>query len=398
MKHLAAFILATFVAAAFIEAQESETQEPSREPTFKKLVLADKYYAEGSYYGDFNNDGEGDIVAGPFWFAGPDFTKKYEIYETTSFDPEKYGDNFGMFTGDFNGDGWQDVFICPHPGTQSYWYENPGNPDHFKGHWKKHLALEELGNESQQWVEVVRDRGKGPIYNMNGKFGFGDGIYRFVQVSNDDKRFHRYTHGIGAGDINGDGRVDLLEAKGWWEQPENLNQKPWKFHAFDFAEAAAQMLVYDFNGDGLNDVVCAWHCHLFGLVYWKQIKDADGKISFEKTEILPIEPGKHPEKLHFSQAHAFDLADFNGDGVMDFVTGKRWWAHGSKGDVETNEPAVLYWFETKRDGNGGVEFVPHKIDDDSGVGTQVTAVDLNQDGTPDVIVANKKGIFVFLSE
>ncbi len=87
---------------------------------------------------------------------------------------------------------------------------------------------------------------------------------------------------------------------------------------------------------------------------------------------------------------------------MDFVTGKRWWAHGSKGDVETNEPAVLYWFETKRDGSadsgGGVEFVPHKIDDDSGVGTQVTAVDLNKDGTPDVIVANKKGIFVFLSE
>ncbi len=36
-----------------------------------------------------------------------------------------------------------------------------------------------------------------------------------------------------------------------------------------------------------------------------------------------------------------------------------------------------------------------KIDDDSGVGTQVTAADLNADGRPDVVVANKRGVFAF---
>ncbi len=406
-NHAALFCVSLF--AAFVSV--AYAQDAAKTPTFKKLVLSDKYFAEGAYYGDFNDDGKGDIVAGPYWYAGPDFAKKYAIYDTSAFDPEKYSDNFGTFTGDFNGDGWQDVFICPHPGTQSYWYQNPGNPDHFEeGQWKKHMALEEFGNESPMWGTVSRQiRINGPIYNMNGELGFGTPFRRndgqdggvawgFYGISNDDKRFHRYTHGIGAGDINGDGRTDLLEAKGWWEQPEDSSRNPWKFHAFDFAEAAAQMLVYDFNGDELNDVVCAWHCHLYGIVYWKQVKNAEGDISFEKTEILPIDPKARPDALSFSQAHAFDLADFNGDGVKDFVTGKRFWAHGSKGDVEPDAPAVLYWFETQRLADGNINFVPHLIDSDSGVGTQVAAVDINEDGTPDVIVSNKKGTFVFLSE
>jgi hypothetical protein len=88
----------------------------------------------------------------------------------------------------------------------------------------------------------------------------------------------------------------------------------------------------------------------------------------------------------------------NGDGVMDIVTGKRYWAHGPKGDVEPDAPAVLYWFELHRDKAAGVQFIPHKIDDNSGVGTQVIARDLNGDGVPDIVVGNKKGIFVFLSE
>ncbi len=390
-------------------------------PTFKKLVLSDKFHAEGAYYGDFNKDGKLDVVAGPYWYEGPDFTVKHEIYDTKSFDPENYSDNFGMFTADLNGDGWDDVFICPHPGTTSYWYENPKGAE---GHWRKHMGPEQLGNESQMWADILRAKGfvaeehfreshlHGPLYNVNGFLGFAtyrikDNLpeWTFHKVSGEDKRYQRYTHGIGYGDINGDGVPDVLEAKGWWEQrpemhPSGMPNRPasWTFHPFDFGPAPSHMLVYDFNGDGLNDVVCAWHCHLYGLVYWKQVKDAEGKISFEKQEILPVEPDMNSDALRITQMHAFDLADFNGDGVMDFVTGKRFWAHGSKGDKEADAPAVLYWFETKRDDKGGVEFIPHLIDDDSGVGTQVTAVDLNGDGTPDVIVSNKKGTFVFLSE
>jgi hypothetical protein len=59
---------------------------------------------------------------------------------------------------------------------------------------------------------------------------------------------------------------------------------------------------------------------------------------------------------------------------------------------------VIYWFELRRDKEGGVQFLPHLIDDNSGVGTQVAAEDLNGDGIPDVIVGNKKGTFVHLSQ
>jgi hypothetical protein len=58
----------------------------------------------------------------------------------------------------------------------------------------------------------------------------------------------------------------------------------------------------------------------------------------------------------------------------------------------------LYWFQIKRDGKGGADLIPHEIDNDSGVGTQVSAGDVNKDGKIDVIVGNKKGVFVFLQE
>jgi len=144
-------------------------------------------------------------------------------------------------------------------------------------------------------------------------------------------------------------------------------------------------------------VITSWHCHLYGLVWYRQVKKADGSIDWEQHEILPIEPDLKSSQLRVSQMHAFDTADFNGDGLTDFVTGKRFWAHGPKGDVEPDAPAVVVWFELKRDPQKGAQFVPHLIDNDSGVGTQVSAADLNDDRIPDVVVGNKKGIFIHLS-
>ena len=372
-------------------------------PKFEKIVLSDKFYAEGANYGDFNKDGHLDIVAGPYWYEGPDFKVKHEIYPPEAIDPEGYSDNFLVYVDDFNGDGWPDVFVCPHPGTTSYWYENPKGAS---GHWKKHLALEELGNESQMWGDILGTGRKGPVYNKEKYLGFGtwtieNGMpqWKFHAVSGQSDRYQRYTHGIGFGDINGNGRMDLVEGIGWWEQPEKIVEgQPWKFHRYDFAPAAAQMLVFDVDGDGLNDVITSWNCHDFGLYWYKQIRSANGEITWEKNEILSATPDVNSSDFRVSQLHALYPIDMNGDGLTDFVTGKRFWAHGSKGDAEPNAPAMIFWLELKRDGRGGATFVPHVIDDNSGVGTQVVAVDLNGDGIPDTIVSNKKGTFICLSK
>lgn len=360
---------------------------------YEKITLESKFYSEGAGIADMNNDGIPDVVSGPFLYLGPDFRKKIEIYESESFDPEKYSENFGVHLYDFNGDGWKDYLIFPHPGKDSFWLENPKGA---QGHWKKHLAFKNLGNESPISYDVTGDGVPDVVYNINGFIGYGtfdakrDNPFEFHPVSPESAKYQRYTHGIGAGDIDGDGLCDIIQAEGFWKKNE--------WHPFKFAEAAAHIHVYDIDGDGLNDVVCAWHCHEYGLNFWKQKRGENGEIQWEKKPIFLSEPDFNSDALRISQMHALVVADMNNDGLPDLVTGKRYWAHGSTGDKEPDAAAVLAWLELKRDGKGNASFVPHVIDSSSGVGTQFAVGDLNKDGVPDIAVGSKKGVFVFLSE
>jgi len=371
-------------------------------PSYKKLTITEKFYCEGAYYADFNKDGKLDVVSGPFWYEGPDFQKSHEVRPPKAFDPKGYSDNFLTYTGDFNGDSWPDIFYVPFPGAAGSWFENPQGKD---GHWKAHPALKKVDNESPMWGDINKDGRPELIFNTDGCFGYAtydpakpDEPWTFVPVT-PKGGYGQFQHGIGFGDVNGDGRNDLLEQSGWWEQPADAKPgDPWKKHPFQFAAAAAQMFAYDVDGDGLNDVITAWNCHAYGLVWYKQVKDDKGEIAWKQNIILPPKPDMKSDALRISQLHALDLADVNGDGVLDILTGKRYWAHGPGGDAEPSAPPVVYWFVTKRNPDKTVEFTPLKVDDNSGVGTQVAAADLNGDKVPDVIVGNKKGTFIFLSQ
>ncbi len=371
-------------------------------PSYKKLTITEKFYCEGAYYADFNKDGKLDVVSGPFWYEGPDFQKAHEVRPPKAFDPKGYSDNFLTYTADFNGDGWPDIFYVPFPGAAGSWFENPQGKE---GHWKAHLAWKKVDNESPMWGDINKDGKPELIFNTGGQLGYAvwdpakpDAEWTFVPVT-PKGGYGNFQHGIGFGDVNGDGRNDMLEQGGWWEQPADAKPgDPWKKHPFQFAAAAAQMFTYDIDGDGLNDVLTTWQCHQYGLVWYKQIKDDKGEITWKQNVILPIKPDLKSDALRISQLHAFDLADVNGDGVLDVLTGKRFWAHGPGGDAEPSAPAVVYWFIVKRNADKSVEFTPLKVDDNSGVGTQVAAADLNGDKVPDVIVGNKKGTFIFLSQ
>ena len=153
------------------------------------------------------------------------------------------------------------------------------------------------------------------------------------------------------------------------------------------------MFAYDVNGDGLNDVITSLAAHGYGLAWYEQHRDG-GEIKFRQHTFMNKEPNENRYGVKFSQLHAVDLVDMDNDGVKDLITGKRFWAHGPTGDAEPNAPAVLYWFRTVRNGPGNVDFVPYLIDNDSGVGTQVTAGKIGKDPYPEVIVGNKKGVFI----
>jgi hypothetical protein len=400
MKKLAT--IAAFSTIALI----SLTFAATPEPTWKKLVLSKDFYCEGATYGDFNKDGKTDIASGPYWYEGPDFKTKHEIYGPKTIDPHQYSENFLAFAYDFNNDGYPDLLVVGFPGKESWWFENPKGKD---GQWTRHTVIDVTDNESPAFGDLTGDGKPELICMSKGQFGYAepdwqhpDHMWKWHPVSGKpDKRFFRFTHGLGFGDVNGDGKADLLETKGWWEQPkEGAGSGDWKFHEYQFGaptHGTSQMYAYDVNGDGLNDVVCALEAHGYGLAWFEQVKNG-GEITFKKHLIMGEKPEQNKQGVVFSQLHAVDLVDVDGDGLKDIVTGKRWWAHGPKGDPGSDQPAVLYWFQLVRNSDKSVDFVAHKIDDDSGVGTQVIAADVNGDGKADVIVGNKKGTFVFLNK
>ncbi len=397
------FPICLAVAAIFFGAHLGAQEQSSANPKFAKVALDDKFYCEGICFADINRDGIPDIVAGPFWYEGPRFDVRHEYAEVKELDPEGYSNFFFSFAGDFNGDGWTDILAVGFPGREAFWYENPKGKD---GPWKKTLAEAQVGNESPLFVDINGDGRSELLHVRDGRVGWSSfdpanpyAEWVFRPVSTPEDQLKRTGHGMGFGDVNGDGRPDIVVSEGWFEALDEQNADgPWKFHPYEFADAAAQLLVFDIDGDGKNDVVTSWHCHHYGLLWYRQIRDDNGQIGWEKHEILPVKADLESDALRISQLHAFDMADFNGDGRMDFVTGKRKWAHGSKGDSEPNAAFVLYWFENALDENNRVVFRPHLIDDNSGVGTQITVGDLNGDGGPDVLVGNKNGIFVFFNE
>lgn len=375
---------------------------PPRDP-FRTLRLEDSFLAEGAAVADMNRDRAPDVIAGPYWYAGPTFESRHRYRPGEPFDPNGYSDNFLTFTDDVDQDGWDDILCAPFPGAEAYWYRNPGKV----GTWTRHLAHPSVGNESPAWGDLTGDGRPELVFCIDGFLGYAgpdparpDRPWTFQPISERNDRYQRFTHGLGLGDINGDGRADVVESAGWWEQEAAVNGADvpgWRFHPARFADAAAQLLITDVNGDGLADIITAWHCHLYGLVWWEQIPGPDPAITWTRRIILPPAPDTQSPAFRVSQLHALALVDMNGDGVEDILTGKRFWAHGPSGDKEPNAPAVVFWLEISRTDGRPPHFTPHLIHDDSGVGTQVSAGDLNDDRKPDVLVANKKGVFVHLS-
>lgn len=340
---------------------------------FEKVTL-DLGANEPCAFADVNGDGKLDIVSGENWFQAPKWTR--HKFREIGF-AGNYIDDFSDLPVDVNGDGKIDIVSVSWFAKKIVWFENSGTTT---GMWKEHPIESGSPVEFALLVDLNND---GKAQEILPQFGDKKTPLAWYELKNGKFEKHvvhenSHGHGIGAGDVNKDGKTDILTPDGWFEAPS------WTFHpAFDGKASFGFMHVTDVDGDGVNDVVTS-NAHDYGIFWFKQ-----GPGNTWTRNLVDDS---------WSQAHAVTLVDLNGDKKMDLVTGKRFMAHNGK-DPGEREPLGVYWYQSIVVG-GKVEWVRHVIDYGSrtGGGMQIPVADLDGDGDLDFAVAGKSGLFLFVNK
>ena len=355
-----------------------------------------QFRSEACGVADFNNDGKLDIVAGPYWYEAPSWKPhqfrslegKPDAKGKTYRVDEKgvgYWDDFMNAPLDVDGDGRTDVVTCCWFSKEVDWYRNTGLD---AGQWPM-IVGDQNGNYEcgELWdidgdgrkLEILADT-KDTKWYESGIGGDGKrGLIKHV-VSTNERPF-----GGGVGDVNGDGRPDILRPDAWYEAPLDPRKGQWKEHPLAVgsltegqADHTPQIWVYDVDADGRNDIITS-SAHGHGIFWYKQAGNGE-QMSWSQ----------HVIDKSWSQAHSITLADLDKDGDLDLVTGKRFFAHNGN-DPDARAPLGVYWYELKR--GAAIEWEKHIISYDEGIGSglSIPVVDLDGDGDLDIVVTGKWG-------
>lgn len=359
---------------------------------FRKTILsAERFESAGVW--DVNGDGIPDIVSGDFWYEGPDFKRQHRIGQSRPFGD--YFDHFATLPLDVNGDGRIDLITGGWWGPLR-WLENPGPGG---GEWKVHPIGESAEMETVRAWDVDRDGELEYVPNTPGgplvvyklirdEAGRGTGKFAAHPLKFSGRPNDRQDHGLGFGDISGNGRGDFVLRNGWLEAPENPYEDAWIWHPeFELPKGAGiPILVEDVNGDGRTELIVG-NGHDYGLSWWEQTPNTDGSRSWTEHPIDPFS----------SQYHDLQWLDIDGDGVSELITGKRFRSH------PFHEPGVhesFGWYIFKWTGENFakqvVDFGPIGVG--HGLGISFAVADLNGNGRLDVIAPGKEGLAVYFNE
>ncbi|MBS0265882.1 MAG: VCBS repeat-containing protein [Planctomycetes bacterium] len=367
---------------------------------WRKHTVNDRSPFEAAGVADFNGDGKLDIFSGDSWYAAPDWTR-HKVREVPRGTNPHYYEDFADQPWDVNGDGLVDIVTCAYFSRRISWIEHPQDATQ---PWKEHTIDTPGSMETGYLLDLYGNNTRVFLPNVGGQVCFYELASRQPKVEWKLRQLapQGAGHGLGHGDLNGDGRIDLITPKGWYEQPAE-READWKYHAdFDLGTASIEILGHDFDGDGKTDIVWGMG-HAFGLHWMKQSQDAAGKRTWTKADI----------DNSFSQVHTLHLGDFDGDGQLEFVTGKRIYAHASEPGA-TAEPCV-YLFKYDRKTSQWVKTVvyqgeaaPNAPSDpeqrdalqdfargSAGTGLQMALKDLDQDGDLDIVAPGKSGLYWF---
>ncbi len=358
---------------------------------WRKSWVADEGYESAGVF-DVDGDGVPDIVSGAFWYKGPDFRQKNPVGSVMK--AGEYYDDFSTIPMDVNGNGRLDFITGGWWGNTLRWRENPGDP---KKEWPEHVIAETGNVETTRGWDIDGDGMIELIPNTPGatevavfklkadSHGRGTGVFEKHVV-------HRCTgdarqgHGLGCGDIAGNGRMDIVLANGWLEAPARPWTGEWKWHPeFFFGSAGVPILVVDVNGDGRNELIVG-QGHAYGLDWWEQ-----------KTEKGARRWVRHPIDPFNAQFHDLQWADIDGDGAPELVTGKRHRAHCGNEAGEWDDIGTYYY---KWNGEGFTKQIVSygPIGTGKGCGIHFALADLRGTARLDVVAPGKDGLCVFYNE
>lgn len=367
---------------------------------FERCVLDGDYRGEGVGAFDVSGDGLPDVVTDQSWYQSPCMAP-HVIRERETWSPfGEYALGFGAHPMDVDRDGCTDVVVPPIPGRPLYWYEHPcaAAPAIADGAWERHEAQPAgtVGLETPFLVDVYGD-GRPVVISSD----YPAGTFGLLAPGDDPRALWTlqslappgfvgaglFQHGAGVGDLDGDGDLDVVTSRGWFESPGD-REATWTAHVSpdpfgDVGNRCSDMASLDVDGDGLIDVLCA-SPHETGMSWLQQQPGLPR--TFVEHEV--------PAAASVGEMHALRLADLDGDGDDEIISGTRWCAHCGPGDTDDPFPELLVYFTVER-GDDGPTFTMHTMDDASGIGVAFDVADVDGDGDLDVVTMNKHGTFYF---